>query len=189
MTAERVQGGGRRRAYDPARRERIARAAIAVIAKHGVADLTHRKVAAEAGVPLGSTTYHFATLDDLLELALLRATQDNVAQVERWAAGLGGYPDIPSALADLVLESVTTQRDETIVGYALYTAALHRPSLRSASEAWDAELTRIFVGCTDETTGQLIAVAVCGLLVQLSLSESVPSREWLRSLFAKALAS
>lgn len=58
------------RRYDPDRRQRIIDAAIRVVAGRGIAGLSHRAVAAEADVPLGSTTYHFASLDDLLIAAL-----------------------------------------------------------------------------------------------------------------------
>ncbi|GAA3108232.1 hypothetical protein GCM10020254_62710 [Streptomyces goshikiensis] len=65
--------GGRR--YDPERRQRIIDAAIRVVGAKGIAGLSHRSVAAEADVPLGSTTYHFKTLDELLVAALRQANQ------------------------------------------------------------------------------------------------------------------
>src|SRR4029453_5628554 len=48
------------------RRAAILEATLRVIAAGGVDDVTHRRVAAEAGVPLGSTTYYFASRDDLV---------------------------------------------------------------------------------------------------------------------------
>ena len=69
------------RRKDPTRRERIARSAITVVAERGVERVTHRAVAAAAEVPLGSTTYHFATLDDLLADALKVAAADDVARL------------------------------------------------------------------------------------------------------------
>jgi DNA-binding transcriptional regulator YbjK len=54
------------------RRETILDAALALIAAHGVEAVTHRSVAAEASVPLGSTTYYFASRDELLREAFRR---------------------------------------------------------------------------------------------------------------------
>lgn len=54
----------------PHRRSRIIDAAQALIAEQGIAGTTHRKVAAWADVPLGSMTYHFESMDDLLKEAL-----------------------------------------------------------------------------------------------------------------------
>ncbi|HWU08014.1 MAG TPA: TetR family transcriptional regulator, partial [Streptomyces sp.] len=63
------------RRYDPERRERIIDAALRVVADRGIGGLSHRTVAAEADVPLGSTTYHFASLDELLVAALRRCNE------------------------------------------------------------------------------------------------------------------
>ena len=48
------------------RREQILEAALRVIGRSGRQAVTHRAVAEEAGVPLGSTTYYFDSRDDLL---------------------------------------------------------------------------------------------------------------------------
>lgn len=73
------------RRHDPERRERIIEAAIRVVGAHGIAGLSHRSVAAEADVPLGSTTYHFASLDELL-VAALRRCNENFARMVREGA-------------------------------------------------------------------------------------------------------
>jgi TetR/AcrR family transcriptional regulator, regulator of biofilm formation and stress response len=54
------------------RREVILDAALALIAERGTEQLTHRSVAEEAGVPLGSTTYYFASRDELVREAFRR---------------------------------------------------------------------------------------------------------------------
>lgn len=54
------------RPNDPQRRARILQAALAVIADEGVQALSYRRVAARAGVPLGSTTYYFADVETLI---------------------------------------------------------------------------------------------------------------------------
>ena len=48
------------------RRRAILAATLRVIAEGGVDAVTHRRVAAKAGVSLSSTTYHFDTRDDLI---------------------------------------------------------------------------------------------------------------------------
>lgn len=47
----------------------ILRAALRVIAEGGIDALTHRRVAARAGVSLSSTTYYFANRDELITRA------------------------------------------------------------------------------------------------------------------------
>jgi len=54
------------RPNDPERRTRILRAALEVIANEGVHAASYRRIAAQAAVPLGSTTYYFADLETLI---------------------------------------------------------------------------------------------------------------------------
>ena len=56
-----------KRRYDPERRDRIIEAALEVIATHGVAGTTHRRVAEVADVPLGAMTYYFQGMEQLLQ--------------------------------------------------------------------------------------------------------------------------
>lgn len=90
------------RRYDPERRDRIIDAAIRVVGSKGIAGLSHRSVAAEADVPLGSTTYHFASLDELL-IAALRRSNENFAEVKRESGALADpAADLAGELARLL---------------------------------------------------------------------------------------
>lgn len=173
---------------DPARRERIAAAAITVVAERGVEGLTHRAVAAAAEVPLGSTTYHFATLDDLLAVALHDAAENNIGQLRAWEAALPPDADFASAVTDLVMSYLGEERSRTIVEYELYVAALHRPGLRRAATAWDAALIELFGSRSDPVAGRLLAAAFCGLLMQAVLTDPPPDRREIDALFRRALA-
>jgi DNA-binding transcriptional regulator YbjK len=75
-----------RRPRDPAgRRQTIIDAATRVIAEAGLAELTHRRVAEVAGVPVGSTTYYFKDLDELREAALADAARCSIEGLDQWA--------------------------------------------------------------------------------------------------------
>ena len=63
----------------------IAQAAIGVLAKHGLSRVTHRSVAAEAGVPLAATTYHYAAKPDIIRAASTAILQHYVDALERTA--------------------------------------------------------------------------------------------------------
>ena len=71
------------RRYDPDRRDRIIAACLDVIAENGVAGTSARKVAEAADVPLGSVTYHFTGMGELLHEAFSRyahAASDQFAE-------------------------------------------------------------------------------------------------------------
>lgn len=55
---------------DPGRRARILQATLEVIMAGGIEAASYRGVAAHAGVPLGSMTYYFPTLEGLIVSAL-----------------------------------------------------------------------------------------------------------------------
>lgn len=183
-----VSTGAATRRKDPARRERIARAAIDVVAERGIEKLTHRAVAAAAGVPLGSTTYYFRTLDDLLAEALRQSAQDDVAELRAWANSLSGEDDLAAALGELILRYLGPQRSRTVVQHELYMAALHRPALAHVSNEWDAELVELFTCYTDSVTGRALSALFCGLLLQGVVRESVPSRDEIETTFRRVLA-
>ena len=151
---------------DPDRRERIARAAIDVVARDGVDRLSHRTVAAEAQVPLGSTTYHFSSRDDLLAAAIEQAQSDWDAYLGAWEARLEAEPDLAAALSELVVEITGTNRDQAVVEYELYVAALRRPALQALSRAWDEAVPATIARHTDALTAQALAMAVDGLVVR-----------------------
>jgi DNA-binding transcriptional regulator YbjK len=121
------------------RRERILRATLTVIGRSGIGAVTHRSVAEEAGVPLGSLTYWFGTKDDLLREALRRFVADEAERLRGIAEQLGTGAD-PAAIAEryaAVLEANTGP--EQIAQFELYLEAARNPALRGiAQEAFRA---------------------------------------------------
>src|SRR6478735_10340617 len=85
------------------RRDLLIDTALDVIAEHGVAGTTHRRVAAAAGVPLGSTTYYFADLGDLLRAAFGRLADQISVRFEGRLAPARTVAEARSALTDFVL--------------------------------------------------------------------------------------
>ncbi|MEU6553332.1 TetR family transcriptional regulator [Streptomyces sp. NPDC046915] len=57
-------------------RQRIITAVLRIIGEGGIAALTNRRIAKEAGVSLGSVTYHFETQHDLLRESLLQFVRE-----------------------------------------------------------------------------------------------------------------
>lgn len=87
---------------DPKRRERIIAATLDLIAEEGLARVSHRKIAARAGVPLGSMTYHFDGIDELLREAFGRFTDHIVAVFDARLSVPTDRDQAREAVADLV---------------------------------------------------------------------------------------
>jgi AcrR family transcriptional regulator len=106
--------------------ERIVDSAITVIARDGLDGLSIRRVAAEAGVAIGTVQHHYPTRAELVLAALQRTAHRQ--QVRAIAA-----PREPSVLATLVtrlallLPHDDASREEAIVWVALAAAAARDP--------------------------------------------------------------
>ena len=126
-------------------RSRILRAALRVIGEGGVAGLTNRRVAKEAGLSLGSLTYHFASQTELLRDSLLLFVEEEAARITALADSLAGsVTDIGQAAA--VVERVTSElafgRAE-IGAFEVYIQAGRDPGLHDAARRWRTRCTAI----------------------------------------------
>jgi TetR/AcrR family transcriptional regulator, regulator of biofilm formation and stress response len=161
---------------DPDRPLRIALAALQVVADNGVEGLTHRAVAAAAGIPLGSTTYHFATLDDLLTAAIVEAKKGTDAELAAWAETLGPDIDLVRSIADYVMGALTNHWGRTVVEQELYMAALRRPKLQWLSREWDDAFPAVLANHVDAVRAQAVALVVDGMYVRAFI-HGMPTRD------------
>lgn len=125
------------------RREELLDATLRVIAREGPAGASHRAVAAEAGVPLGSTTYYFGSRDEMLTEALRHAAAGEVARTRRRLETLRARPPESVDWARELTDWVTGYlRDEhlpmLVARYQLQLEALRRPDLRAVYAEWTA---------------------------------------------------
>lgn len=172
------------RRYDPERRQRIIEAAIRVVGAKGIAGLSHRSVAAEADVPLGSTTYHFATLDELLVAALRQA---NEAYAPALAPRAG--EDLAGALARLLGELLTADRGRAELEYELYLEALRRPALRPVAAEWGESVAGALTDHTDPVTARALVAVMDGITLQALLTDTPYDAEYAREILARVLAA
>jgi DNA-binding transcriptional regulator YbjK len=126
-----------RRPPPEAIRAAIIEATVRLIGSDGVDGVTHRAVAREAGVSLSSTTYHFASKDEIVSEALRRVAAIEIERIARDAERLAdGHPDVPSiarALAAWLTEQVEGEGLLRVrAGYHLQLEAARRPELRAA---------------------------------------------------------
>ena len=158
------------RRYDPERRQRIIDAAIRVVGDKGLAGLSHRSVAAEADVPLGSTTYHFKTLDELM-VAALRQANEGFAKAVAARGGLEDTrADLAGELAALMGEWLGGDRTGVELEYELYLAALRRPALRPVAAEWAEDLAERLAHRTDPVTARALVAVLDGICLQVLLT-------------------
>jgi TetR/AcrR family transcriptional regulator, regulator of biofilm formation and stress response len=132
---------------DPvATREAIVAATVRLIGRGGTALVTHRAVAAEAGVSLSSTTYHFASKDEIVDAALRSVAEREVERLTAAAAQLHDHGDVPEVI-DATLDWLAAQlaEDDEVVraGYHLQLETTRRPQLAEVHLAWARAVQRL----------------------------------------------
>ncbi|MEU3853306.1 TetR family transcriptional regulator [Streptomyces sp. NPDC029554] len=175
------------RRHDPERRQRIIDAAIRVVGSKGIAGLSHRTAAAEADVPLGSTTYHFATLDELL-VAALRQTNEGFAKVIASCGDLDDpRTDLAAALAGWIGQWLSGDRTGVELEYELYLAALRRPALRPVAAEWAEDVAEQLSRRTDPVTARALVAVVDGICLQVLLTGVPYDEEYARQVLGRVL--
>jgi DNA-binding transcriptional regulator YbjK len=180
-------------------RDAIVAAAVRITAREGIAAVTHRRLAAEAGVSLSSTTWHFAAKADILEAALHWTARREVARIEAIEARLGGAGFDPAAwaeeLADWLVEQVTGERDVAVALYRLQIELLGSEGAREVHREWGRRLRALgdrVLEHSDTLTPdldiRLIAAALDGLRLSV-LSAAEEETEWLRPAVRRQLRS
>ncbi|WP_026924837.1 TetR/AcrR family transcriptional regulator [Glycomyces arizonensis] len=157
------------RRFDPDRRERIIAVCLDVIAESGVAETSHRRVAAAADVPLGSMTYHFSGMDELLHEAFSRYA----AAAYGWFDALMSEQDsveeaVRAVVAMLTAPTAQSQRD-LVLAHELYTLAARKPAFRELTNHWMARSRAALERHFDPATARMLDALIEGLTIHRAL--------------------
>ncbi|MGH2926044.1 MAG: TetR/AcrR family transcriptional regulator [Solirubrobacterales bacterium] len=142
----------RRRGADGARRTLLLETTLRLIADRGIDAISHRSVADAAGVPLGSTTYWFASRQDMLIEALEHFARLETETLRDRLSGVLGKRLSRARLVDeltaILLPQVGEGRWRALAQYTLLQEAARQPELEAAcrewTAAWEDALTEVF---------------------------------------------
>lgn len=161
------------RRSDPHRRDRIIDACLHVIGEVGVAGTTHRRVATAADVSLGSMTYHFDGMDELLRAAFGRFADTVANTFHRRLQAATDSDEARTAVVDLVLHDVFGSEDELVITHELYTLAARQPEYRDITETWMSRSRAALEQHFDPTTARLIDALIEGLTIHRAFDENL----------------
>lgn len=178
----------RARRHDPDRRARIIEAALVVLARDGVGSTTHRSVAREADVPLGSMTYHFASLDDLVMRAFEQHVDKLASRFERRLAAAGSVDEVLVALAESVTVDLAGDDGDLALTFELYGAAVRRPGVRALTQAWMSRAERALLQHVDGPTARMLDAVLEGLMVHRAIGRDPVGAAEVLALLERALA-
>ncbi|WP_437731829.1 TetR/AcrR family transcriptional regulator [Sorangium sp. So ce1335] len=183
MSARRAKAAAparRARRHDPGRRDRLVETALEVIAELGVAGASHRSIARAADVPLGSTTYHFASIDELLAAAFTRHAETVAARFEeRMRAACDREAAVDCLVEHLTSDLLGSSRD-LVLSVELYVAAARRPALRAVTQAWMLRSRRALELHFDPVSARELDALIEGLVLHSALSTEPMNAEQIR---------
>jgi DNA-binding transcriptional regulator YbjK len=152
-------------------RDAIVSAAVQVVGRCGVDGLTHRAVADEAGVSLSSTTYHFASREDIVGTALQRVAAQETTRAQATINALSARDGEPHQQNQKLLEAITEElapKDRTALRaqYELQLYAADHPHLRPVVRTWVDAIEEMFteilhrIGAKEPAQSARVLVAV-----------------------------
>ena len=106
-------------------RDALVRAAIEIVADRGVQGLTHRSVAARAGVNHGLVGLHFGSIDGLIAAATEAAVERAINET-----GLAGTNNFDEGFADLLLASLAKDPEIEMFQAQMVLEAPRRPEVK-----------------------------------------------------------
>jgi DNA-binding transcriptional regulator YbjK len=155
------------RAAGHARRAALLEAAIKVIAENGVSGTTHRAVAARAGMPLSTTSYFFASIDELIAAAMTVWADRLIATIEDVRADVIAGTIDRDAMIDTYADLLSAAPAASIAAeFEIYLRAPHRPELQilarhlMTSFERAAQAVLAAAGATDPTLGARSVIAL-----------------------------
>ncbi|KKF00079.1 TetR family transcriptional regulator [Mycolicibacterium obuense] len=179
-------GTRRARRHDPDRKERIVEAALAVLARDGVAGITHRAIGEAADVPLGSITYHFATLDDIVNQAFSAHVEKLATRFEDRLASCDAGDDLIECIVSAVTDDLAANPNELAVTYELYGDAVRRSDNKRITQRWMERAEDALSQHYDRATARLLDVVIEGVMVHMSIAAQPMSKDAVRSLLTTA---
>lgn len=170
-----------------ARREALIAATLRVVERDGVAGVTHRRVAQEAGVAASAATYYFRTIDELLVAALTAATERYVLELEEAIVSEGSEI---AGLARSIADDAVHRRGLAIAAFELSLLAARRPSLRPAAQLWTEAVLVVARRTTSNPVAvRALAAAVDGLCLQVLTADVAPEVGEIVAILEHALGS
>lgn len=156
-----------------------------VIATDGVAGASHRRIAGLAGVSLGTMTYHFDGIDDILAAAFSDFAARSATAFAGYFADARTPAQARAATVEMLAASSEPMRDpapivpenpaqvfrelgpggEIVLGSELYALAVRKPRFQAVLSSWIRQCRAVLADHFDADTTLMIDAFYEGLLL------------------------
>lgn len=181
--AGRARGRVPRTSSGRRKREQILEASVRVFGAGGATAVTHRAVAAEANVPLGSMTYYFTDRGDLLLQTMGHARRAEAVRLKEIVDGLTGPLTVDSAvdvLTEMFFDKTVADPLYDLALFEMFMEATRNETVREETRAWSRmifDLVDRVLPPSDQTVPRGVVVEIVASLVDGLMLEAVANVE------------
>ncbi|WP_232665030.1 TetR/AcrR family transcriptional regulator [Pseudonocardia sp. TRM90224] len=166
---------GRRRKGE-LRRRALLDATLRIVEQHGVAGVSQRAVAQEAGVPPSAVLYYFASVDDLIVATLAACNDRYIERIVEIAATLPAER-LPLLAAEIA-NGAATSRTQVLAEFDLLLLAARRPDMAAELQRWsDAVDTLVAALDVPPDRHDAVAATIDGLFLRCACAPTPPDAQ------------
>ena len=121
-------------------------------------------------MPLGSTSYHIASIDDLLAAAFSLHAEHVAESLEQRMRTVGGPDEALEAVTRHLAEDLLGDERALVLAVELYVVAARRPALRAVTQAWMLRSRQALELHFDPVTARELDALIEGLVLHQFLS-------------------
>lgn len=171
------------------RRELIISAALRVIVDRGVHATTHRAIAEQAGVPLGSLTYYFDGLTQLIEQAFVSLYELVSAGPRRALTDASNLEEAIDAVTDIICGGNRPSADQERALLELYSYANHNLAAAEVCTRWLATTRELLAAHFCEQVSEALDALIEGWSIHQHFRAEPARRDAVRAVIAAITAA
>lgn len=169
-----------KRRHDPERRQRIIETTLDVIAAHGVAGTSHRRIAELADVPLGSMTYHFAGIEEVLAEAFSLFTRQVAASYSAILDAANTLEEAREAVVEIITGKVWVSPRNMLLTHELYAYAVRNETMQRIQREWMQYSRTVLERHFDPRTARALDAFIEGAVIHNTANTDLLSRAEVR---------
>ncbi|MFA5606638.1 MAG: TetR family transcriptional regulator [Leucobacter sp.] len=164
----------------------LMEATLRVAAEHGIAAVSYRRVVNEAGLSLGTASYHFDDFNDLL----LESFSYFVEQIaERYREPLESATTQDELVEAVLRVSTAIRQDEqdTVLLLTLYSEAARNPAYAQLVKSWSRAVKQQISHIVDEADATKVEILWVGVILQRAVFDHGLGDDELRDMIVQAI--
>jgi len=161
-------------------------ATLRVAAASGIASVSYRRVVTEAGMSLGTASYHFDDFNDLLLESFAHFVKKVEKRYRKKLREVSTKDELVEAVFR-VIEAMSTDEQDTVLVLTLYSEAARNPDFADLVKSWSKEVKSSLAHVVDDATATKLELIWDGALLQRAVFDHGLSDDEIRQLIRAAI--